>query len=122
MFLSRENSLIMNSNESLSYMEQEERRFSDLQTNHDDNNEYGSLHYVESSTALAPITTKIRSSTLLTENIILEITKSIKIFKPSRSLYHLTKDSSHQNDELMSQNKPTASIDVVISGKDLLLI
>lgn len=72
------------------------------------------LHYVESSAALAPITTKIRSSTALTEKIILEITKSIKVFKPSRSLYHLTND---QNEGERDQTRPTASIDVVISGK-----
>lgn len=79
------------------------------------------LHYIESSNMIAPITTKIRQSTALTEKIILEITKSIKIFKPSQSLYQLTNDNhtnhnSNCNNNEGEINKPTTSIDVVISG------
>jgi hypothetical protein len=120
----RENSAVFGSQESISslndyYLTGTQQQlpsngsFTDLIPSSNDH--APSLHYVESSAALAPITTRIRPSTALTEKIILEITKSIKIFKPSRSLYHLTNDRSPAS-ETNETSKPTASIDVVISG------
>jgi hypothetical protein len=122
----RENSAVFGSQESISslndyYLTGAQQQlpstgsFADLIPS--DENHSASLHYVESSAALAPITTRIRPSTALTEKIILEITKSIKIFKPSRSLYHLTNDRSPASSEGNESSRPTASIDVVISGK-----
>jgi hypothetical protein len=122
MFLSRENSAVLSSSETLSSFDHyPTSNFLSNNSLADYNDSSSGLHYVESSAALAPITTRIRPSTALTEKIILEITKSIKIFKPSRSLYHLTNDTTHSETttEVRDQTKPTATIDVVISGNDI---
>lgn len=107
--------LHFNSNENNQNNENNEN-FPDISSSSSYSSSYN-LHYVESSNMIAPITTKIRQSTSLTEKIIIEITKSIKIFKPSQSLYQLTSDSNYNNNNNdIEINKPSVSIDVVISG------
>jgi hypothetical protein len=77
----------------------------------------GPFEMVDSSANLNSLNppVKIRPSSALTEKIIIEISKSIKIFKPSRSLYQLTLDSQSQN-TYQEDARPLTSIDVVISG------
>lgn len=57
-----------------------------------------------------------RASTILTEKIITEISDSIRVFKPSRSLHELL---SGHDDEDMDTSTPMATIDLVVSGGGL---
>ena len=60
------------------------------------------------------ISAEMNQTSLLTERIIAEISKSIIVFKPSKSLYQLNLDDVEEG--LAS---PTTEVDVVISGGGL---
>lgn len=66
-----------------------------------------------------------RPSTVLTEKIIAEISDSVRVFRPSRSLHQLVKDRREEEEEVRSgpihhsSPPPTASIDLVVSGGGL---
>jgi hypothetical protein len=68
---------------------------------------------------------KFRASTVLTEKIIAEVSASIRVFKPSRSLHELVTDREEQQSQnqnltqTAAQSLPTASIDLVVSGGGL---
>ena len=57
-----------------------------------------------------------RASTVLTEKIITEISDSIRVFKPSRSLHELLSDRQEEEED---PTVPTATIDLVVSGGGL---
>lgn len=88
-----------------------------------------SIHRSDSLTSdtdyTAPINLpRMRASTLLTEKIIRQISNSIKIFRPSKSLQQITqrankKSISNDYDDDETNKKPTAEIDLVISGGGL---
>jgi hypothetical protein len=66
---------------------------------------------------ISAATLKFRPSTVLTEKIITEVSDSIRVFKPSRSLHELVSDREASSPVTLAG--PTASIDLVVSGGGL---
>jgi hypothetical protein len=85
----------------------------------------GNIHDFEQSEGSdAPFETtsiKLRRSTVLTKSIINKISSSIKVFKPSKSLQMITSRSLQNfvDEDDQQSTKPSAEIDLVISGGGL---
>lgn len=91
----------------------------------EDSRSDGDMHSQQSSRHLAsadhPVSAEdlhYRASTVLTEKIITEISDSIKVFKPSRSLHQLTTENRSSEGGILT-GAPAASIDLVVSGGGL---
>jgi hypothetical protein len=84
----------------------------------------GKLDEIHMGIPVSAAALKFRASTVLTEKIIAEISDSVRVFRPSKSLHELVSGHEGQAGEedeeaAAAAPSPTATIDLVVSGGGL---